>query len=143
MIFSMHVFLVEVGVYPGELAVILGIMIWLHLVLCSFPVGPWGLASPFPVELRIIAKQKVTAKMWMTYVNRKKRCKNVIVPSELFLSEITDFVAIAPIGLTMFSSLEWWKKAKRSISAPRPIWMKTVSKQDGHTFSSFLSGSYK
>ena len=29
----------------------------------AFPVGPWGVASPFPVELRIIAKLKVTAKM--------------------------------------------------------------------------------
>ena len=66
MIFAMHVLLLEVGVYPGELAVIFGIVIWLHVVLLLFPVGPWGVASPFPVELRIIAKLKVTAKMWMT-----------------------------------------------------------------------------
>ena len=66
MIFAMQVFLVEVGVYPGELAVIFGIVIWLHMVLLLFSVGPWGLASPFPVELRIKAKLKLTAKMWMT-----------------------------------------------------------------------------
>ena len=40
MILAMHVFLVEVGVFPGELAVIVGIVIWLHMVLLLFPVGP-------------------------------------------------------------------------------------------------------
>ena len=63
MIFAMHVFLVEVGLYPGELAVILGIMICFHVVLLLFPVGLRGLASSCPVEQRIIAKLKVTAKM--------------------------------------------------------------------------------
>ena len=65
-IFAMHVFLVEVGVYPGEFAVILGIVIWLHMVLLLFPVGPWGLASTYEVGLRMTAKDKITANMWIT-----------------------------------------------------------------------------
>ena len=72
MIFSMHVFLVEVGVYPGELAVILGIVIWLHMVLLLFPVGPWGLASTYEVGLRMKANNKVTANMWMTLSRKRK-----------------------------------------------------------------------
>ena len=66
MIFAMQVFLVEVGVYPRELAVILGIVIWLHVVLLLFPVGPWGLASTYEVGLRMKANDKVTANMWIT-----------------------------------------------------------------------------
>ena len=66
MIFSMHVFPVEVGVYPGELAVILGIVIWLHVVLLLFPVGSWGLALTYEVGLRMKANDKVTANMWIT-----------------------------------------------------------------------------
>ena len=72
MIFSMHVFLVEVGVYPGELAVILGIVIWLHMVLLLFPVGPWGLASTYEVGLRMTANDKVTANMWITLSRKRK-----------------------------------------------------------------------
>ena len=66
MIFAMQVFLVEVGVYPRELAVIFGIVIWLHVVLLVFPVGPWGLASTYEVGLRMIANDKITANMWIT-----------------------------------------------------------------------------
>ena len=66
MIFAMQVFLVEVGVYPRELAVILGIVIWLHVVLLLFPVGPWGLALTYEVGLRMTANDKVTANMWIT-----------------------------------------------------------------------------
>ena len=66
MIFAMQVFLVEVGVYPRELAVILGIVIWLHVVLLLFPVGPWGLALTYEVGLRMKANDKVTANMWIT-----------------------------------------------------------------------------
>ena len=72
MIFAMQVFLVEVGVYPGELAVILGIVIWLHMVLLLFPVGPWGLASTYEVGLRMKANNKVTANMWMTLSRKRK-----------------------------------------------------------------------
>ena len=66
MIFAMQVFLIEVGVYPRELAVIFGIVIWLHVVLLVFPVGPWGLASTYEVGLRMIANDKITANMWIT-----------------------------------------------------------------------------
>ena len=66
MIFAMQVFLVEVGVYPRELAVIFGIVIWLHVVLLLFPVGPWGLASTYEVGLRMTVNDKVTANMWIT-----------------------------------------------------------------------------
>ena len=72
MIFSMHVFLVEVGVYPGELAVILGIVIWLHVVLLLFPVGPWGLALTYEVGLRMKANDKITANMWITLSRKRK-----------------------------------------------------------------------
>ena len=73
MIFAMHVFPVEVGVYPGELAVILGIVIWLHVVLLLFPVGPWGLASTYEVGLRMAANDKVTANMWITLSRKRKQ----------------------------------------------------------------------
>ena len=66
MILAMHVFLVEVGVYPGEFTVILGIVIWLHMVLLLFPIGPWGLASTYEVGLRMKANDKITANMWIT-----------------------------------------------------------------------------
>ena len=66
MIFAMQVFLVEVGVYPRELVVIFGIVIWLHVVLLLFPVGPWGLASTYEVGLRMTVNDKVTANMWIT-----------------------------------------------------------------------------
>ena len=72
MIFSMHVFPVEVGVYPGELAVILGIVIWLHVVLLLFPVGPWGLALTYEVGLRMKANDKITANMWITLSRKRK-----------------------------------------------------------------------
>ena len=72
MIFAMQVFLVEVGVYPRELAVILGIVIWLHVVLLLFPVGPWGLASTYEVGLRMKANDKVTANMWITLSRKRK-----------------------------------------------------------------------
>ena len=72
MIFSMHVFLVEVGVYPGELAVILGIVIWLHVVLLLFPVGPWGLALTYEVGLRMKGNDKITANMWITLSRKRK-----------------------------------------------------------------------
>ena len=72
MILAMHVFLVEVGVFPGELAVILGIVIWLHMVLLLFPVGPWGLASTYEVGLRMKANDKITANMWITLQRKRK-----------------------------------------------------------------------
>ena len=72
MIFAMQVFLVEVGVYPRELAVIFGIVIWLHVVLLLFPVGPWGLALTYEVGLRMTANDKVTANMWITLSRKRK-----------------------------------------------------------------------
>ena len=72
MIFAMQVFLVEVGVYPRELAVIFGIVIWLHVVLLLFPVGPWGLASTYEVGLRMTTNDKVTANMWITLSRKRK-----------------------------------------------------------------------
>ena len=72
MIFAMQVFLVEVGVYPRELAVIFGIVIWLHVVLLVFPVGLWGLPSTYEVGLRMTANDKVTANMWITLSRKRK-----------------------------------------------------------------------
>ena len=72
MIRTMHVFLVEVGGFPGEFAVILGIVIWLHMVLLLFPVGPWGLASTYEVGLRMTANNKLTADMWITLSRKTK-----------------------------------------------------------------------